>query len=163
MGSLEVNSGPAMLSKRRKNRAIVLLIVLGMLALFSVLVVTYVVFSSQMQQAAYGNSLRRERELQIASIGDSVIRQIVAGGSVNSATYNQDLLSDLYGTDHIHTRVAHQRQTGGYSGAIEERAMLLRPFSGTTPQTTLFKFHCISRVGTTMEPRHRWHPTWLRH
>ncbi|HBJ34375.1 MAG TPA: hypothetical protein DDZ51_06345 [Planctomycetaceae bacterium] len=117
-----------------------------MLSLFSVLIVTYVIFSAQMRDAAYGNAVRRDNELAIGVCADSVIRQIVAGGSSESAAFGQSLLGDLYGIDHILSRVAHRRPSTTFNGSdpyannIASRAMLLQPRFGNAPRSTLFKF-----------------------
>ncbi len=145
-----------------RRNAVVLLIVLGMLSLFSVLIVSYVVFSSQMRQTAYGNSVRRDRALDEQPIAESIIRQIVTGGGEKSAAFGADLLGDLYGVDHIRTRVAHRRPTepfvfGDTNGNLDSRAMLLRPLDAkSNPQTTLFKiplhfaaWHDDGPVGTS--------------
>lgn len=133
-------------SNRKNRKGIVLLVVLGMLSLFSVLIVTYVIYSSQMRDAAHGNAVRRDRNLSVAPVADSVIRQIVAGGSPQSAAFGQSLLGDLYGIDHILTRAAHRRPlapfnaSDPYANNIDSRAMLLQPTLNGAPRSTLFKF-----------------------
>lgn len=134
-----------MFSGRHRNprQGIVLLIALGMLSLFSVLIVSFVVFSSQQSQIAVSASQQRIENLDPGPIFDAVINNIVSGDSnPASPAFHEDLLGDLWGTDHVRMRVAHQR--AGTTTAIdrERRGLLLQPVPAgqTDPVSTLFKF-----------------------
>ncbi len=134
-----------MSSGKRRNRrhGIVLLIALGMLSLFSVLIVSFVVFSSQQNQIAVSAAQQRAENIDPAPIFDTIINTIVAGDSnPESPAFHEDLLGDLWGTDHLRMRVAHRRWGTATLGIAPQRGMLLQPMpvNQTDPVSTLFKF-----------------------
>src|SRR6056297_3046642 len=64
---------------RRRDRGIVLLIVLGMLSLFTVLIVSFVVFSSQSVQSSAASQERRIDELLPAPPIKAAVTQLISG------------------------------------------------------------------------------------
>lgn len=122
---------------------IVLLIALGMLSLFSVLIVSFIVFSSQQSQIAVSAAQQRTENIDPAPIFDMVVNTIVSGDSnPESPAFHEDLLGDLWGTDHLRLRVAHRRGGAATVGTQQQRGMLLQriPPGQTEPVSTLFKF-----------------------
>lgn len=80
------------------RKGMILLIVLGMLALFSLLAVTYVVFSSQSRTASVALANRDYRGTNSSTLMDQVVKQVVRGTQdTGSALWGHDLLGDLYG------------------------------------------------------------------
>ncbi|XZE34618.1 hypothetical protein SH501x_000083 [Pirellulaceae bacterium SH501] len=91
----------------RKRRGLILLIVLGMLAMFSLLAVTYVITSSS---SILGSRALRVRERNAAfdlsnlRATDKVVAQLVRGtNNQDSPFYMNNLLGDVYGPDAIRT------------------------------------------------------------
>ncbi|MEY4566789.1 MAG: hypothetical protein RLY14_1759, partial [Planctomycetota bacterium] len=79
------------------RKGMILLIVLGMLALFSLLAVTYVVFSSQSRTASVALANRDYRGTNSSTLMDQVVKQVVRGTQdPGSALWGHDLLGDLY-------------------------------------------------------------------
>lgn len=82
-----------------KRPGLILLVVLGMLALFSLLAVTYVVFASQSRAASV--ALAREETRGNKSrkpLFEEAIRQLLRGSKTDdSITYGHSILGDLYG------------------------------------------------------------------
>ncbi|OYP32178.1 hypothetical protein CGZ80_20495 [Rhodopirellula sp. MGV] len=134
------------MNPHNKRSGIVLLIVLGMLSLFTVLVVSFVVFSSQMARTSAVNKLQKESEIPIDEAMTSIITKVISGTTnPRSALLGESLLEDLYGIDGLQLRVGHRR------GAVTRTnlpltptipgGMLLLPRSASgIPETTLFKF-----------------------
>ena len=80
---------------RRQNprHGVVLLIVLGMLSLFTVLVISFVVFSSQVAQSSSASETRRLNELLPDPPIDGAVLQLVVGtNDSNSAAYGASLM-----------------------------------------------------------------------
>lgn len=131
--------------RRPSDRGIVLLIVLGMLSLFTVLIVSFVVFSSQSVQSSAASQERRLDELLPKPPVEAAVLQLISGtNDHNSAAFGASLLEDFYGTDGLMLRVAHRRPPGTPPTASRPTpaapgGQLMLPLSGTTPQTTLFK------------------------
>lgn len=132
-----------------RPRGIVLLIVLGMLSLFTVLIVSFVVYSSQSAQSSVASQERRIDEILPAPPIEAAVLQMIAGTDDHkSAAYGASLLEDFYGVDGVMLRVGHKRTlagppiiptANGPSGAVPG-GQLLQPLIGNVPQTTLFKF-----------------------
>lgn len=84
--------------KIQKRRGLILLVVLGMLSLFSLLAVTYVVFSSQARIASLAMAKRDYKITTPERLLDFSIKQVVRGtNDSGSALAGHDLLADLYG------------------------------------------------------------------
>lgn len=86
------------------RRGLVLLIVLGMLALFSLLVVTYVVFSTESKNASLVLARTDYRAQSPRTTTDQLLRLVLRGKQTPGITneppnslYRHDLLGDLYG------------------------------------------------------------------
>nr|WP_143548092.1 hypothetical protein [Rhodopirellula sp. SM50] len=134
-------------SPNRSRRGIVLLIVLGMLSLFTVLVISFVVFSSQMSESSYSSQKRRQQELSpVPPIESAVLQLMIGTDDSRSAAFGASLLEDYYGVDGLQMRVAHrltQPSPAINSNPVPRRAggQLLLPLNGQQePQSTLFKF-----------------------
>ena len=85
--------------QNRRQAGLILLVVLGMLALFSLLAVTYVVFSGQSRATsmALANAEIRGRKSH-KSLMDEAIKALVRGPrEITSPMRNHDLLGDVYG------------------------------------------------------------------
>lgn len=85
-----------------RRSGVVLLLVLGMLALFSLLTATYVVFSSQSRVASVTINQRNTRAVD----GEALLRQtsitaLVGTDAPGSAIWGHSLLEDKYGRDAI--------------------------------------------------------------
>ena len=152
--------------KQRSRRGIVLIIVLGMLSLFTVLVVSFVVFSSQMAQTSASSNERQRTEIPITEPITASITQVMSGTNDHfSALYGRSLFEDLYGTDGMQLRVAHRRArrtplvspfdefplvpATHATNVVRFGGLLLLPLrdvgvigdsSDDVPNTTLFKF-----------------------
>lgn len=88
------------------RRGLVLLIVLGMIAMFSLLAVTYVVMSGDSRDASRA-VLRgeRQRNFDLDAIGRSVLTNMVAGtNDQQSPFYQHDILGDVYGRQSFVTK-----------------------------------------------------------
>jgi hypothetical protein len=125
-----------------------LLIVLGMLSLFTVLVVSFVVFSSQMADSSFASQERRQNELPpTPPLEEAALQLIIGTDDSASAAYGASLLEDFYGTDGFEMRVAHRRGRvipGPFDTklvpAIPQGQLLLPLDARNRPRTTLFKF-----------------------
>ncbi len=109
-----------MLTRTKKRNGLILLVVLGMLALFSIITVSFVVFSSNSNKASTMVAqvkLRQPNSRQLASL---TLKQILRGTTdVQSAFYGHDLLGDIY----------------GQAALINERARLVHNFVDSRPAT----------------------------
>ncbi|WP_182865786.1 hypothetical protein [Stieleria mannarensis] len=124
-----------------------MLIVLGMLSLFTVLVISFVVFSSQMSESSFSSQQRRQQELSATPPIESAVLQLLVGTEDHrSAAFGASLLEDYYGVDGLEMRVAHRlSQPSPPTNALpvppRARGQLLLPLNGQQePQSTLFKF-----------------------
>lgn len=96
-------------SMRRSRRGLVLLLALGMLALFSLLAVTYIVAASNSRAGAQAMKIRANASAT-STIGltDAVIQQAVRGTRDHkSVFYQHSLLEDVYGQHSIRGRFGH--------------------------------------------------------
>jgi hypothetical protein len=92
------------MSKRHNSqrKGLILLVVLGMLALFSLLAVTYVVFASQSRSASVALARKSIREGRNKNpLFEEAIRQLIRGTTnTNSVMFGgKDMLADLYGAN----------------------------------------------------------------
>jgi hypothetical protein len=87
-----------MTNRKSSPRGMVLLIVLGMLALFSLLAVTYVVFASQSRTSSVVLANSAYRGTNSSTLMNQVVKQVVRGTQdKQSGLWGQGLLEDLYG------------------------------------------------------------------
>lgn len=81
-----------------RRQGLILLIVLGMLTLFSLLAISYVVFSGQSRSANFSFARRDFHGMKEAEVIDEAMKQILRGTSDNiSAVGPHSLLGDFYG------------------------------------------------------------------
>lgn len=81
-----------------RPRGLILLIVLSMLTLFSLLAISYVVFSGQSRSANFGIARRDFHGMRGGEVIDEAMKQILRGTVDNiSAVGPHSLLADLYG------------------------------------------------------------------
>ncbi|MCD0461802.1 hypothetical protein LOC72_20210 [Roseiconus lacunae] len=160
MGSNESNDrrcdGLTSHSPRHPN-GVVLLIVLGMLSLFTVLIVSFVVFSSQVAESSAASQERRLSEILPDPPIENAVNQLILGtDDSKSAAFGASLMEDFYGSDGRLMRVAHRRRNSAgipapYNNKVVPResggqykvarGQLLLPLNAASePQTTLFKF-----------------------
>lgn len=86
------------------RQGLILLVVLGMLALFSLLAVTYVVFASQTRATSVAHTRRYVRETPSKPLIDDAVKQLIRGtNNRNSALFGHDMLGDLYGSNDTQT------------------------------------------------------------
>ncbi len=87
------------MSHPKRKSGLILLIVLGMLSLFSMLAVTYVVFSSQSRSSSLAMVRREFHGTPTPKLLNEAAMQLVRGSTdVNSVMWRQGLLGDLYGS-----------------------------------------------------------------
>lgn len=82
----------------RNRQGIVLLVVLGMLTLFSVLAVSYLVFTTRQRAAAF--SISRVESTRVDSnrlLNEALMSVLVGSDGPTSSLWGHDLLGDLYG------------------------------------------------------------------
>ncbi|WDQ16565.1 hypothetical protein [Rhodopirellula sp. P2] len=121
---------------------VVLLVALGMLALFSVLVVSYVVFASQMRESSYATVQREQNIYLDEPEADEAVLQLIRGTSdYRSAAYGHSILEDLWGSDGRGMQVGH-RLSGAVGPAIPVAAQAIAISNNKTinSKTTLVKF-----------------------
>ncbi len=96
-----VNFGRSVNIGRRNNRhGLILLIVLGMLALFSLLTVTYVAFASQSRNTSVAYTRGHVRQMPTEPLLDEAIKQLIRGTkNPDSSMWGHDILGDLYGAN----------------------------------------------------------------
>ncbi|MEM6469150.1 MAG: hypothetical protein AAF802_06240 [Planctomycetota bacterium] len=129
-----------------------LLVVLGMLSLFTVLIVSFVVFSSQMSESSIASNIRRQNEILPDPPIDAAVNAILLGtDDPNSAAYGKSLFEDFYGVDGFELRVGHRRPNATANTTSIPRnpsdlsqnqagSRLLLPIdAANVPRTTLFK------------------------
>ncbi|WP_417748068.1 hypothetical protein [Rosistilla oblonga] len=81
-----------------KRSGIILLVVLGMLALFSILAMTFLLFTSQSRYASEAIARRESSSFDPQVFRERTIEQVLAGSAApGSAFWGHDLLGDYYG------------------------------------------------------------------
>jgi hypothetical protein len=84
---------------QRHHEGLILLVVLGMLSLFSFLAVTYVVFAGHSRSASVAMARQDQRGTPADRLLDQALKQILRGTrDSNSAVWRHSLLEDLYGS-----------------------------------------------------------------
>lgn len=85
-------------ARRRDRQGIVLLVVLGMLTLFSVLGVSYLVFTSRQRSSAVSISRSESRQFDSSQLTEAALTSALVGSTgPESSLWGHDLLGDLYG------------------------------------------------------------------
>ncbi len=82
----------------RHRRGIVLLVVLGMLTLFSMLAVSYLVFTARHRSAARSMNSAESSQIDVGSLLDEALfKALVGSNGPDSGLWGHDMLGDLYG------------------------------------------------------------------
>jgi len=91
------------MTTQQKNRSgLVLLVVLGMLGLFSLLAITYLSISGSSRSSSQALVLAKLQNVPTSEFSEDIIRKIVRGDrNVSSAFHGHSLLEDVYGRDAI--------------------------------------------------------------
>lgn len=110
----------------KQRSGLILLVVLGMLSLFSMLAITYVVFSAQSRTANVAMARREFRGTPAPKLLDEAAAVVLRGTTKSSSgLFQGDLLGDIYG--HIETpvalRVREQQVAIATDGSITASAM----------------------------------------
>jgi hypothetical protein len=93
-------------AKRSQRSGLILLIVLGMLALFSLLATTFLVLSSQSRSASVAIATVKLRQPDPRALSDLVVQQLVRDtNDTRSAFFGHSLLADVYGPNPIRTTI----------------------------------------------------------
>ncbi|MEO1618273.1 MAG: hypothetical protein AAFV88_20645, partial [Planctomycetota bacterium] len=119
--------------------------------MFTVLVVSFVVFSSQMSESSLASNTRRQNEVLPKPPIEAAVKALLVGtNDPNSAAYGHSLLEDFYGIDGFELFVGHRRPAFSTTKQVPRNtadltqnvagARLLLPLAAGLPQTTLFKF-----------------------
>ncbi len=117
-----------MKNMQRNRKGLILLVVLGMLSLFSLLAVSYMVVSSESRAANFGRARQDFRGTEPAKLLDSAIRQVVRGSSdTQSILWRNSLLGDLYGN-----AIRGGAPTANYETADGAKTLRARRRIGTT-------------------------------
>ena len=95
--------------RKRPTRGLILLIALGMLALFSLLAVTYVVAAGSSRTGSKSVLVRsRGDNIALAGTANKVANTFIRGtNDLDSPFYQKDLLGDVYGRNAITLRFGH--------------------------------------------------------
>ncbi len=113
-----------------RRSGIVLLVVLGMLTLFSVLAVSYLVFTTNQKSAAA--SINRAEALQVdtnALVESAVAKLLVGSRGPDSSLWGHDLLGDLYGMrDSVLANVAPSNAFTGPTSEVAPAVLLGNQF-----------------------------------
>lgn len=122
----------------RKSKGLILLIVLGMIAMFSLLAVTYVVSAGASRDASFG-ALRQARnsKFSLENAAIKVLKSSLHGtNDLQSPFYKNDVIGDVYGSNFIQTQFHTFNANSGArlftSATITEQTFVL-------PTTTLVK------------------------
>ncbi len=108
----------------KRTDGLILLVVLAMLTLFSLLSITYVVFSSQSRSAAMGRARKDFRGTPPATLLDEAVRQVVRGTDARSALWKHDLLGDLYGSG-VAPYIPSPIPAGTFKKVVDDRALAI--------------------------------------
>ncbi|MEZ6138209.1 MAG: hypothetical protein R3C53_25270 [Pirellulaceae bacterium] len=88
------------MNKSKRRSGLILLVVLGMLSLFSMLAITYVVFSSQSRSSSLTMARKSFRGTPPSRLMDEAAHQMLRGSNDRlSALWRQGLLGDFYGSN----------------------------------------------------------------
>lgn len=122
----------------RSRHGLVLLIVLGMLALFSLLVVTYVVFSTESKNASLVLARGDYKVQSPRTATDQVLKLVLRGKQIPGITneppnslFRHDLLGDLYGDVRRYNLWFGNNGGDPLAGTVLAESYDLRPAAGT--------------------------------
>ncbi|MEQ1830654.1 MAG: hypothetical protein ABL921_32175, partial [Pirellula sp.] len=146
---------------RRRRAGLILLIVLGMLALFTLLAVTYSVSATASRAGTRGMEVKaRNGSLTIAGTAKAVVTDVIRGtNNQKSPFYRQSLLEDIFGPNPIITQFGPYNISSGNSARrfyVAQTGVNLVKLS-ISPQTQLngplsdFENEYNSRIMTIME------------
>ena len=130
-----------------RRQGIVLLIALGMLTLFSIMIISYVITTGQV--ASITELDQADEQLPSPFYLDEAMGSLLYGTEdPQSASHGNSLLEDLYGYDGLLLRVGNRRAGAPASWpampvnsqGLDSRGFLLRPLNGTDFYSGLFKF-----------------------
>jgi len=142
-------------SMRRSRRGLVLLLALGMLALFSLLAVTYIVAASNSRAASQAMRIRAiQSKTSTVDLGKQVMHQVLRGTKdQRSAFYQHALLEDIYDSQAITVRFGHRSVTPVIPGGSFRNAWSLRltPI-GTQPSVEIVKVSLDPRDPKSLSP-----------
>lgn len=134
---------PTRMAGRAKRQGLILLVVLGMLALFSLLAVTYVVFSGQSRSASMAlarSEIRGQKSHK--DLMEEAIMSLVRGPRENTSPIrNHDLLGDLYGASEssvpvfLPIRAVNGARNDIMRPADRDRPLIFGRSSGALPGT----------------------------
>ncbi len=92
-----------MRTSNRQPRGLILLVVLSMLSLFSMLAISYVIFSGQSRSANFGMARRDYHGMQPSQVLDQAMKQALRGSANSISSIGpHDMLGDLYGYTESH-------------------------------------------------------------
>ncbi|MCG8648377.1 MAG: hypothetical protein MI861_01005, partial [Pirellulales bacterium] len=139
--------------RARRRSGVVLLVALGMLGLFSILTVTYIVFASNARTASVSVESRVNNGQRPEDFFPLIMEQILVGSNnPASPMFQNSLLEDLIGNDSIRVRVAHYRNDASHASPAAPTPPPNEVFGellgtlpaayqpGDEPPSTLFRF-----------------------
>ena len=119
-----------------KRPGLILLVVLGMLSLFSMLAISYVVFASNSRTASMSIARRDFRGTPAAMLLDDAMLGVLRGTTdPRSAAHRHDLLGDIYGQveSPFNLRVRQRQLTGSSPGSPINNSSAERPMAVGSP------------------------------
>ncbi len=123
-------------SRGPASKGIILLVVLGMLGLFSMLAVSYIVFTSRARTSAAQLAHRERRQFDPRKFLEQAEKQVIRGSkSPASSMLGNDLLGDYYGT------------RDSLAGQIRNASLLLPMPTGTPVQLSANERQFPAQIG----------------
>ncbi|TWT50510.1 hypothetical protein Pla22_32530 [Rubripirellula amarantea] len=113
-----------------QRRGIVLLVVLGMLTLFSILAVSYLVFTSRQRQSAGSIARFESSRIDASDSVETALEKLLVGSNgPETSIWGSDLLGDLYGMrDGVEAHVAPPAAFTGPSSEVAPAVLLNQQF-----------------------------------
>ena len=135
----------------RQHKGLILLLALGMLALFSLLAVTWVVSASASRTGAQAMRVRANNSTaSVRGLSNEVMKLALRGTRDHkSAFYQHALLEDIYDSNSIRVQFGHRFFTGGGGDFKDKWCRKLTPATG--PGVELIKL--------SIDPRNPSNPT----
>ncbi|MFZ4079955.1 MAG: hypothetical protein ACOYKN_01925 [Pirellula sp.] len=121
------------LASKRQRRGLILLLALGMLALFSLLAVTWVVSASSSRAGAQAMRIRaNQSNASVKGMASEVMKLAVRGTrDQKSAFYMHSLLDDIYDPNGIRVQFGHRFYGAGIDTFQDKWCRKLTPVGGT--------------------------------